>query len=217
MLNVTRKAAKCRVLARGGEAQSDFPSFAISSSQILVSSSISWFWKKSRPWGLPWWHRRGIKPGPICYQACLGRGSWLLHLPLQQLLCASRHCVGPWAHPSSSQSDPRAAEICSNPAPAHISASRQSLQCPFCQKNPNQHHKTQKNPKQTKKHPKTQTHETPSDQKSGGHLRHQQDAQGSKRSCWQGWQRGVGQVCYLLLQGSLQGLHLHLLDRKSVV
>lgn len=46
-LREKRPSAEC--WTRGGETQSVFPSFAISSSQILVSSSISWFWKKSRP------------------------------------------------------------------------------------------------------------------------------------------------------------------------
>lgn len=46
-LREKRPSAEC--WTRGGETQSAFPSLAISSSQILVSSSISWFWKKSRP------------------------------------------------------------------------------------------------------------------------------------------------------------------------
>lgn len=46
-LREKRPSAAC--WTRCGETQSVFPSFAISSSQILVSSSISWFWKKSRP------------------------------------------------------------------------------------------------------------------------------------------------------------------------
>lgn len=110
--------------ARGAGAQSDFPSLAISSSQILVSSSISWFWKKSRSWG----------GSPVVAQ--VGGNTWVTHLPSStsgkgqaaptaapgELLCESRHRVEPCAHPSSSQSDLGAAEICSNPAPAHSSA-----------------------------------------------------------------------------------------------
>lgn len=41
-----RPSAEC--WAMGGGTQSVLPSFAISSSQILVSSSISWFWKENR-------------------------------------------------------------------------------------------------------------------------------------------------------------------------
>lgn len=111
--------------ARGAEAQSDFPSFAISSSQILVSSSISWFWKESTSWG------------PQNLLAQVGDNTWP-HLPSSmrgkgqpaptpapgELLCQSRHRVEPCARPSSSQSDLGAAEICTNPAPAHSSANR---------------------------------------------------------------------------------------------